>query len=219
MGKLIGRSVIVRAAPRIARYYISIGRNAGPVRRSRTDTDLNIVYVISTEPNTVNWQRSSRSVRWTALRGGFRKTQSRIRQKPSVNSTRDKWLNVWIDGFSDPKPEHEAAVQRDRECAVWVNEAQWTCKPSALVNSASTPTLTIQLPATAPRGHVDRLKCSLPTCPPGSTTTTHCECWIPHETTRGPPARLQTISSPNFLLFHPEHHRYTNGKQTDTYRS
>jgi hypothetical protein len=32
---------------------------------------------------------------------------------------------------------------------------------------------------------VDRLKCSLPTCPPGSTTITNSDCWVPHETTRG----------------------------------
>ena len=25
----------------------------------------------------------------------------------------------------------------------------------------------------------------LPTCPPGSTTTSYFECWVPHETTRG----------------------------------
>jgi len=25
----------------------------------------------------------------------------------------------------------------------------------------------------------------LPTCPPGPTTTSHCVCWFPHETTRG----------------------------------
>ena len=39
---------------------------------------------------------------------------------------------------------------------------------------------------------MDRLKCSLPTCPPGSTTTSYFECWVPHETTRGPkgPRRL-----------------------------
>jgi CheY-like chemotaxis protein len=30
---------------------------------------------------------------------------------------------------------------------------------------------------------VDRLKGSLPTCPPGSTTI-NCACWVPHETTR-----------------------------------
>ena len=40
-----------------------------------------------------------------------------------------------------------------------------------------------------PRGHVDRLKGSLPTCPPGSTTTSDSDCWVPHETTRG---RLNT---------------------------
>jgi hypothetical protein len=33
---------------------------------------------------------------------------------------------------------------------------------------------------------VDRLKGSLPTCPPGSTTTSDSDCWVPHETTRGP---------------------------------
>ena len=32
---------------------------------------------------------------------------------------------------------------------------------------------------------MDRLECSLPTCPPGSTTTGYSERWIPHETTRG----------------------------------
>jgi hypothetical protein len=32
---------------------------------------------------------------------------------------------------------------------------------------------------------VDRLKGSLPTCPPGSTTTGYSDCWVPHETTRG----------------------------------
>ena len=37
-----------------------------------------------------------------------------------------------------------------------------------------------------PRGPVDRLKCSLPTCPPGSTTTSNSDRWVPHETTRGP---------------------------------
>ena len=31
-----------------------------------------------------------------------------------------------------------------------------------------------------------RLKGSLPTCPPGSTTTSDSDCWVPHETTRGP---------------------------------
>jgi hypothetical protein len=32
---------------------------------------------------------------------------------------------------------------------------------------------------------VDRLKGSLPTCPPGSTTTSDSDCRVPHETTRG----------------------------------
>jgi hypothetical protein len=32
---------------------------------------------------------------------------------------------------------------------------------------------------------VDRLKGSLPTCPPGSTTISDSDCWVPHETTRG----------------------------------
>ncbi len=32
---------------------------------------------------------------------------------------------------------------------------------------------------------MDRLKGSLPTCPPGSTTTSDSDCWVPHETTRG----------------------------------
>jgi hypothetical protein len=41
---------------------------------------------------------------------------------------------------------------------------------------------------------VDRLKSSLPTCPPGSTTTGHSDCWVPHETTRGPEqARIVAI--------------------------
>ena len=30
-----------------------------------------------------------------------------------------------------------------------------------------------------------RPQCGLPTCPPGSTTTSYCDRWIPHETTRG----------------------------------
>ncbi len=36
-----------------------------------------------------------------------------------------------------------------------------------------------------PGGHVDWLNGSLPTSPPGSTTTTDSECCVPHETTRG----------------------------------
>ena len=37
-----------------------------------------------------------------------------------------------------------------------------------------------------PRGHMDSPKGGLSTCPPGSTTTSYCECWFPHETTKGP---------------------------------
>ena len=32
---------------------------------------------------------------------------------------------------------------------------------------------------------MDRPKGSLPTCPPGPTTTINSDCWVPHETTRG----------------------------------
>ena len=32
---------------------------------------------------------------------------------------------------------------------------------------------------------MDRLKCTLTTCPPGSTTTRDCECQFPHKTTKG----------------------------------
>lgn len=38
---------------------------------------------------------------------------------------------------------------------------------------------------------MDRLKGSLPTCPPGSTTTIDSDCWVPHETTRGPGLYLE----------------------------
>jgi hypothetical protein len=42
---------------------------------------------------------------------------------------------------------------------------------------------------------VDRPASDLPTCPPGSTNRLHCECWIPHETTRGlPEGQRQLIS-------------------------
>ena len=57
---------------------------------------------------------------------------------------------------------------------------------------------------------MDRLKCSLPTCPPGSTTTSYFECWVPHETTRGPldalPATMSllTIVDGEVVLEDPE---------------
>jgi len=40
---------------------------------------------------------------------------------------------------------------------------------------------------------VDRLKGSLPTCPPGSTTTSDSDCGVPHETTRGPSAPVRLV--------------------------
>src|ERR1019366_1202764 len=49
----------------------------------------------------------------------------------------------------------------------------------------------VRIDLAPPDGHVGRLKCSLPTCPPGSTTTKDCECWVPHETTRDPSASLE----------------------------
>ena len=72
-----------------------------------------------------------------------------------------------------------------------------TCNPSALVNSAWTPTLIRPTPRqTPPGGHVDRLKCSLPTCPPGSTTSDHCECRVAHETTKDPPTAPALRAAP-----------------------
>ena len=40
---------------------------------------------------------------------------------------------------------------------------------------------------------MDRLKCSLPTCPQGSTTTGDSQPGIPHETTRGPKFRFPDL--------------------------
>ena len=65
----------------------------------------------------------------------------------------------------------------------WSNQTQCTREQPLDAKAHATFDLNNSTPT---RGHMDKPLRALPTCPPAPTTTSNCECWIPHESTRGP---------------------------------